>query len=218
MWADRPEILIDLESGYAQNGAMAAARKSDELIIAAVTGTAYQGQTGTTASAFNTTNITPATAATTAGNLLAAGGTGLTMAKLRQARGILDAREVGIDDIGDRNAFVWVVNAGAMQQLLAETEAISKDYVNETPLTEGRVIYLMGFAFVISNQLENTTGTTFRTLVWHRNAMGFAIWRDRELFVDRLPEHNNSTGISYMCSFGAVRIQDKGVLAVDVVL
>jgi hypothetical protein len=220
LWQDKPEILIDLQSGYAMNGAMAAARTADGIIVAAVTGTAYQGAQGQTASAFNATAITSATAQGTLGNLLVSGGTGLTFAKTREARAILNAREVGIDDLGmqSRDAFVWVVNAGAMSQLMGETNAISRDYVEARPLEEGTIIYFMGFTFVIYNGLTNTTGTTYRTLLWHRDAVGFAIWRDRDLFVDRLPEHNNSTGVVYMASMGACRIQDKGVLAVDVVL
>jgi hypothetical protein len=220
-WADKPEVLIDLEQGYAMAGAMAAARTADTIILGAVTGTAYSGVNGATANAFNTSAITISGAqAGTAGNLVAAGGTGLTVAKVRTVRGIFDAREVGVDDYnaGVRNAFVWVVNAGAMQQLMSETTATSGDFVADKPLTEGSVHHFMGFDFVIHNGLTNTTGTTYRTVVWHRLAMGFALWRERDLFVDRLPEHNNSTGVSYMMSMGAVRIHDKGVLAVDVVL
>jgi hypothetical protein len=219
-WADKPEILIDLQSGYAMNGAMAAARAADAIIATAVSGTAYQGAQGTTQSAFNTTGITSATAATTAGNLLVAGGTGLTYAKVREARAILNAREVGVDDLGlqDRTAFVWLVNAGAMSQLMNETQAISKDYVEGSPLTEGTVVYFMGFNFVIYNQLTNTTGTTYRSLLWHKDAVGYAIWAEKDLRIDQLPEHNYSTGVTLLCSMGATRIQDKGVLAVDVVL
>jgi hypothetical protein len=219
-WQDKPEILIDLQSGYAMNGAMAAARAADAIIATAVSGTAYQGAQGTTQSAFNTTGITSATAATTAGNLLVAGGTGLTYAKVREARAILNAREVGVDDLGlqDRTAFVWLVNAGAMSQLMNETQAISKDYVEGSPLTEGTVVYFMGFNFVIYNQLTNTTGTTYRSLLWHKDAVGYAIWAEKDLRIDQLPEHNYSTGVTLLCSMGAVRVQDKGVLAVDIVL
>ena len=220
LWQDRLEILIDLQPGYATNGAMAAARTADQIIAMAVTGTAYQGALGQTASAFNTTSITSSTAATTLGNVLAAGGTGLTYAKVREARAILNAREVGLDDLGNqgRDAFAWIVNAGAMSQLMNEIQAISRDYVENQPLTEGTIVYFMGFNFVIYNALTNTTGTTYRTLLWHRDAMGFALWKDRDLRIDQLPEHNYSTGITYMTSMGACRIQDKGVLAVDVVL
>ena len=220
-WADKPEVLIDLEQGYAMAGAMAAARTADGIIHSAVTGTAYSGVNGATPVTFDTTAITSAGAQQGAvGNLVAAGGTGLTVAKVRTVRAIFDAREVGVDDYnaGVRDAFVWIVNAGAMQQLMSETTATSGDFVSDKPLTEGTIHHFMGFDFYIYNGLANTTGTTFRTLVWHRMAMGFAIWRERDLFVDRLPEHNNSTGVSYMMSMGAVRIQDKGVLAVDVVL
>ena len=219
-WQDRAEILIDLQSGYAQNGAMAAARTADSIIAVAATGTAYQGAQGTVSSAFNTTGITSATAATTLGNVLAAGGTGLTAAKVREARAILNAREVGVDDLGmrDRNAFVWLVNAGAMSQLMAEATATSRDYVENSPLTEGAIVYFMGFNFVIYNTLVNTTGTTYRTIVWHKDAIGFAIWKERDLRIDQLPEHNYSTGVTYLASMGACRIQDRGVLAVDVVL
>lgn len=201
-WQDRLEILIDLESGYAANGAMAAARTADQIIVAAVQGTAYQGANGTVSSAFNTTAITSATARTTLGNVLAAGGTGLTYAKVREARAILNAREVGVDDLGmrDRDAFVWVVSAGAMSQLMNEAQATSRDYIEGSPLTEGAIIYFMGFNFVIYNDLTNTTGTTYRTLVWHRDAVGYAIWKERDLRIDQLPEHNYSTGITYLCS------------------
>lgn len=200
-WQTRPEVLIDLEMGYAANGAMAAARTADGIIATAVTAVAYQGPTGSVASPFNAATVTPGTAATTAGNVLTAGGTGLTVSKTRQARGVFDAREVGVDDraSGIREAFVWLVNAGAMQQLLAEAEAINKDYVQDSPLTEGTIIYFMGFTFVIYNNLVNTTGTTYRTLAWHRDAVGFALWQERDLFIDRLPEHNNATGVNYMC-------------------
>jgi hypothetical protein len=219
-WQDRAEILIDLQSGYAQNGAMAAARTADSIIAVAAVGPAYQGAQGQTVSPFNTTGITSATARTTLGNVLAAGGTGLTYAKVREARAILNAREVGVDDLGmrDVNAFCWLVPAGAMSQLMNEIQATSRDYVEGSPLTEGAVTYFMGFNFVIYNDVVNTTGTTYRTIAWHRDAVGFAIWKERDLRIDQLPEHNYSTGVTYLASMGAARIQDRGVLAVDVVL
>lgn len=213
-WAEQQEILVDLEQGYAMNGAMAMARAADQLIIDASIGTAGTGANGTGTDTFS---LAAVSSDGLTGGLVANASAGLTVAKVRTVRGAFLAREVGLDDMMNRvqDAFVWVVSGVAMKQLMSETEAISHDFVSASPLEEGYIYRFMGFTFIVS-ALLSTVASMRRTLAWHKQAMGHAIWKERDLTVDRLPEHNNSTGIQYMMSQGSVRIQNAGVLAIDV--
>lgn len=219
---DRLEMLIDLEMGYAQNSAMAMGRKMDKVIIDAATATAVSGATGTSTVAYSTTE-----AATdgSGGNQIAVAASGLVLDKMRKARAVFDAREVGIDEMEAGGApFVWVTDAAGHQDLLEQTEIVSGDYIGinivngrETatrmPLVGGRVPFMMGFRIKIVNQL-NLSGSDHINLAWHHKAMGLAIWGGRSVTVDRLPEHRNSTGIQIKEHFGAVRIHDLGVLSI----
>lgn len=219
---DSLEMLIDLEMGYAQNSVMAHNRKIDKVIIDAVTATAVSGATGTSTSSYSTTE-----AATdgSGGNQIAAASTGLTPDKMRKARAVFMAREVGTDEMEAGLApFVWVTNAAGMQQLMTFTEATSTDYIgvtivqgrevtNRMPLVEGRIPYYMGFRLKVSNQL-NLSSTDYINLAWHQKAMGFARWAGRRIWVGELPEHNLARGVITKEHYGAVRVHDRGVLSV----
>jgi len=221
---DNLEILQDLEMGYAQNGMMKMGRFMDKTIIDAATATAYSGANGTTANTFSTA---APTSASLVGRTIAAGATGLTPEKMREARKWLLKGQAGADEIGmGLGNYVWVTNAEGHDQLLARTEATSTDYVGvnitpggqevqtRMPLVGGYIPVYMGFMIVLSEQL-NTSGTAYQNLCWHRSAMGLAVWGGRRVWVGDLPEHNLARGIIVKEHFGAVRIQDLGVLAVN---
>ena len=219
---DSLEMLIDLEMGYAQNSVAAMNRKMDKVVIDAVTATAVSGATGTSTSSYSTTE-----AATdgSGGNQIAAASTGLTIDKMRKARAVFDAREVGVDEMEMGQApFVWVTNAAGHQDLLEQTEATSTDYLgvmiiqgsevtSRMPLVQGRIPRYMGFNIIISNQL-NLSSTDYINLAWHKDAMGLAVWGGRRIWVGDLPEHNLAKGIIVKEHFGATRVHDRGVLSI----
>lgn len=219
---DALEILVDLEMGYAQNGAMAMGRRMDKTIIDAVTATAVTGATGTGTSSFDTT--APVSDGT-GGYQIAVGASGLTLDKMREARTVFMAREVGVDEMMmGMSTFIWVTNGAGMRDLLEATEATSTDYIGvvmrggaeeqvRMPLVEGRIPYYMGFKIIISNQL-NLSSTNHVNLCWHQRAVGLAVWGGRRIWVGELPEHNLARGILIKEHFGAVRVHDRGVLAV----
>lgn len=219
---DTLQIIVDLEMGYAQNSSMAAARKIDEIILAAVIGPAASGVNGVSTSTFLTT--APIVGGT-GGNRIASGGTGLTVDKLREARRVFNEREVGVDDLamGIPDGFVLVISAKQMQDLMEETEATSGDYVGQgtytdengrrMPLVDGYIRYYMGFRLQLSTGLP-LVGVERQCLAWHRSAIGLAIWQDRLITIDRLPTKHNARGIILQMHMGAVRIHDKGVLAI----
>lgn len=213
---EQQEILVDLESGYARNGFMAKARKTDDLTIDAVTGTAITGQNATGTSSYSTS---APTASGGGGNQIASGSVNLTVDKMREARAVFTAREVGIDDLeaGNIDAFTMVISGSQMRSLMEETEATSVDFISEagvrSPLVGGIIPFYMGFRLRLSAQL-NLTSTDRQVIAWHRDAMGLGIWVESFPTVDRLPTKNNATGIKLMFSMGAVRIQDNGVLSI----
>lgn len=219
---DAMEMLIDLEMGYGQNAVMAMNRKIDKTIIDAVTATAVSGATGTGTSAYSTTE---AAVDGSGGNQIAVAASGLTIDKMRKARAVFDAREVGTDEMAMGMAnFVWITNAAGHKNLLEQTEATSTDYLgvmivngsevsSRMPLVNGRIEAYMGFRIQISNQL-NLSGADFINLAFHKQAMGFARWRGRRIWVGDLPTRHLARGIIVKEHFGAVRVHDRGVLSI----
>ena len=111
---DKVRTLIDPTSSYAIAAAYALGRAVDDEIITAVTGTAYTGETGSTSTTF------------TSGNAITESSTGgLTLAKLRNAKQILDSNSV--DPSIPRFIIVAPV---AVSDLLAVTQATSSDYAS----------------------------------------------------------------------------------------
>ena len=219
---DEMSVLVDLQMGYTANSVAAMNRKADKVVIDAVTATAVSGATGTGTVAYSTTT---AVADGSGGNQIPSSATGLTPDKMRLARAVFDAREVGVDEVEQgMSPFVWVTTGGGHAQLLTFTEATSSDYIGveivngaeiarRMPLVQGRIPYYMGFRIKISNQL-NLSGTDVVNLAWHTKAMGFARWAGRQITVDRLPTRHNATGLIIKEHFGAVRVHDLGVLSI----
>lgn len=222
---DNLAIILDLEMGYARNAIATMERRTDKVIIDAVTGTAASGPFGTDSVAYDT--AVPVLSDGSGGNQIALGGAGLLIDKMRTARAVFDVREVGLDGISQGlREFVWVTSPKGHQDLLEQTEATSTDYLgvivlpngnmsqSRMPLVAGRVPHYMGFDIEISNQL-NLSGTSRINLAWHRNAMGFARWGgQRRIWAGELPEHHLARGLIVQEHFGSVRIHDRGVLSV----
>lgn len=219
---DAMEVLVDLEMGYAQNSVAGMNRRIDKTIIDSVTAPAVAGATGTTTVAYNTAE---AVVDGSGGNQISSGGSGLIIDKMRKARAIFDAREVGVDEVNaGQSNFVWITNGAGHQDLLEQTEVVSGDYIGvnivngkeisqRMPLVQGRIPFYMGFQIIISSQL-NRSGTDFINIAFHNKAMALARWGGRRIWVGELPTRNLARGIIVKEHFGAVRVHDLGVLTV----
>lgn len=197
---DEIRILIDPASIYAQNFAMAFGREYDHRIVAAFTADSDNGQFGGTAAVFP------------AGNTIASGGTGLTAAKIRQYKRILDEKDVSPE------GRVAVVSPQAMEDLLGVTEITSSDYNTVKALVQGTIEgnTWMGFEWVmLSPDILPIDGSLDRsTFFFQRDGMGFMIGRDFRTEMDRRPDKMNSLQVMSTASFNAVRIDDDAVLHV----
>lgn len=198
---DLHRIGKDPSSAYTQNGIAAVQRKKDEIIIAAFDGTAFEGETGSTASAFDTANY-----------LIANGGTGLTKDKIIEAKKKFFANDVDMNE-----KLYWVYGPEQLEDLLNITEFTSSDFTTKA-LQDGKITYVMGFNWLPSNLLGvgAVTGTR-RNFAWAASGVGFQLGQNMEVEINTRPDLSNIKQISIDIDLGAVRVEDKKVLAIDCV-
>lgn len=164
---DKLRLVTDPNSPTVQNGAAAAKRKMDDVIIDAFFGTAKTGKTGSTNTSFPSGQQV-------AVNHGASGNTGLTVAKLREARRLLRAAEVDLD----MDPITCVVTSKQEDNLLAEAQVISLDYNDRPVLVDGKLKSFLGMNFVHSERLD-VDGSSYRRIpVFAKSGMHLGIWND----------------------------------------
>lgn len=191
--------LIDPTSEYALNAAYAMGRKMDDLIITALRGTAYSGKDGATSV------VLPA------GQKIATGGVGMTIAKLTQAKRILDL----VDFDPDEPRYI-LVGAKQLEDLLGTTQITSSDYNTVKALVQGQIDTFLGFKFILTNRLVKS-GTDRYCLAYvggDRGGVGLGVWKDVESRVDVLPQKNYATQVYSKFYMDATRTQDEGVVEI----
>ena len=177
---DKIRTLIDPTSSYASAAAYALGRAQDDEIIAALSGTAFTGETGSTPTALP------------GGQKITESGTaGLTIAKLRSAKELLDAAD-----------------------LLGTTEVTSSDFNSVKALANGEVNSFLGFNFIVSNRLA--IASSKRTcLVWAMDGCKMAIGQDLMTRIDERSDKGYAHQV-YVCqSIGATRMEEDKVVTIQ---
>jgi hypothetical protein len=152
---------------YVINGTYAMGRAMDNEIIPAFFGTAKTGKAGGTSTTF------PA-AQQIAVSFGAAAAIGLTIAKLREAKRLLLAAEVDVDN----DPLFVPITAKQHDNLLGEAQAISLDYNTKPVLVEGKITSFMGFNF-IHTELLQLNGSGFRRVpAYAQSGMYLGLWND----------------------------------------
>ena len=141
---------------------------------------------------------------------------GLTVAKLRQAKFILDNNEA--DDDGRYLAYT----AKQLQDLLRSVEIGSYDYNDIKALVDGKVEKFMGFTFKRVSSLimpiDDLTGV--RTCVfWHKSGIKLAD-SGRTTHIDVRPDLSHALQIRSVAALGGTRTEEKkvGIIYCDEVL
>ena len=202
---DRIRMLIDPSSPYSQNAAYALGRKMDDVILDAAFGTVYTGKTGATTVTFpNTQQV--AVDYVESGS---ATNSGLTIAKLRKAKEILDKNEV---DPTERRYIA--VTAKQVTDLLRTTEITSADYNTVRALVQGELNTFMGFEFVRTELVRTNASNHRRVLVWAQSGLLLAVGQD--IVTDNGPRRDkrNSTQVYVSASFGATRMEEEKVVEI----
>jgi len=195
---DKIRTLIDPTSAYATAAAYALGRAQDDEIIAALSGTAYTGETGSTATAL------PSSQKITEG-----GTNGLTIAKLRSAKEILDAASV------DPSIARYIaVSPKQITDLLGTTEVTSSDFNTVKALANGEVSSFLGFNFIVSNRLTSAASKRL-CLVWAMDGCKMAIGQDLMTRIDERADKGYAHQV-YVCqSIGATRMEEDKVVTIE---
>jgi hypothetical protein len=195
---DKVRMLADPTSSYAQAAAYAMGRAMDDAIIAAATGTAYTGVAGGTSTALP------------AGNIITEASTGgLTIAKLRQAKKILD-----LNDVDPSIARFIIVGPKQIDDLLGTTEVTSSDFNTVKALAMGDVNSFLGFNFIVSNRLA--IASSKRSLIaFAQDGLLLGVGKDVTARIDERADKGYATQVYYSAAFGATRMDESKVVKIE---
>lgn len=208
-WADlidRQDLvrtLINPESQYARAAAAAMQRKMDDVLIEAATGTARTGKTG------STTTSLPA-GQQIAVDYVESGGaanSGMTIAKLRRAKTIMDE-----DEVDNEDRFL-VCAARQIQDLLRTTEVTSSDFNTVRALVAGEVDTFLGFRFIRSERL-GVSGGHRRCFAYQRQGLLLAIGQAPQARITERSDKSYSTQVYYSMDIGATRMEEDRVVQI----
>jgi hypothetical protein len=190
-------------SPISQSHGAAYARTCDKIIIGALGGAASTGPTGIVQ--------TPLPAgqkiAVDYVESGAVANSGLTIAKLRQAKFLFDSNEV--DEEEER---IMVVSAKQLQDLLRTVEATSADYNTVRALVDGTLNTFMGFKFRRSQQLP--LATDIRSCFAYVKSGIILAERGLKTMMDVRPDLSHSLQIRSVASLAAVRMEEKKVVEI----
>lgn len=194
---DKIRLLINPESEYAINAAMAMNRKIDDIVIAAVLATAYTGVDGAGTQAWDSANCDVGSSSSN---------DGLTVAKMLSASTKLQKAEVDPDE-----EKFFVCGPTQIEDLLKNSTApqiSSFDYNTQKVLMTGKIDELCGFRFIISNRLPVDANDIRSCYAWVKSGMGLAIGQDIQSRITERADKSYSTQVYFAMSVGAVRIEE----------
>ena len=200
---DKLKMLIDPTSSYAMNGAMALGRAIDDEIVQAAFGDAKTGEDGTQVTPFDTANQqVPAD--------IGGGASGMSIAKLRDAKLILMANEVDIDN----DPLFVAMTARQHDDLLSETQAVSLDYNTKPVLVDGRITGFMGFSFIHTERLGVDGSNHRRLIAWAKSGLHLGVWNDIATRIGERADKSHATQVYVKGTFGATRLEEGKVIEV----
>ncbi len=197
---DKIKMLADPTSPYTAIGVAAHNRYKDTAILTAARGSA---------------RANGASIALPAGQKIAVNAQGLTLDKLNAARELLDAAEIDMDESDGQGhpTRVIAVTARQLTNLLNTTEIKSVDYNNVKALVQGQIDTFLGFKFV-RTQLVPKVGNDRMVCAWVKGSVAFGWGMDTKQRISELPTKNYSVQVYASGSYGAVRVEDEGVVEI----
>jgi len=194
---DKVRMLIDPTSSYAMAAAAAMGRAIDDEIIAAATGTAFTGETGSTSTSLP------------AGQQIADGGADLTLAKLIEAKKILD-----LADVDPSIQRYIAVGPNQIEALLNNTTVTSSDFNTVKALVQGEIDTFMGFKFIVTNRLA--IASDIRTcFAWAEDGLALGVGRDVNARIDERADKGYATQVYYAMSIGSTRMEEEKVVQIS---
>lgn len=201
---DLPKLLANPQGPYLQRALAAANRKKDEVIYNAIRG-----------SALRKTDENGAYAAVPlpSNQIILAGGTGLTKAKIILAKKLFRANEA---DEHNGEELYFSYDSGMLEDILADTTMTSADYMAVKMLQEGDISgKWMGFNWV---PYERLAGTTTKTAVaWAKSGAHVGTGENVTTDIGPRRDKRNLIQIYVSLSLAAVRVNEAKAVAVEYV-
>jgi hypothetical protein len=156
--------------------------------------------------------LTAASGTGTVSNDIGGSDTNLNVAKLREAKRLLDAKNVPPEG---RNI---ILHASGLASLLSETAVTSSDFNTVKALVSGEINTFLGFTFhVLGDRTEGgliIDGSLDRTcFAFHKDAIGYAEGIAPRTEVNYIPE-KTSFLVNSVFSAGAVAIDAEGIVKI----
>jgi len=205
---DKLRLITDPQSSYVQNAVNAMNRAMDDEILAAFFGTSKTGVDGSTSTTLGSGQVVSVSQG-------AASATGLTVAKLREAKRVLMANEV---DLGSDQIFA-VVKAKQHDNLLAEAQVISMDFNDKPVLVDGMITRFLGINLIHSERItsgtDDASGTSDAIPVFAKSGMYLGTWNDISTDISQRKDLQGLPWQAYAYgTFGATRLEEKKVVKV----
>tara|TARA_B100000925_G_scaffold288125_1_gene268562 strand:+ start:870 stop:1730 length:861 start_codon:yes stop_codon:yes gene_type:complete len=195
--SDKVRLLVDPTSTYSRAAAAAMGRAMDDVIITAALGTAKTGKDGSTSTALP------------AGQKIAHGSAGLTIAKLVSAKELLDAASV--DPSIPRHI---VVSPKQISDLLNNTTVTSSDFNTVKALAQGEINSFVGFQFHVSNRLNTDSNSDRQVIAFASDGIKLAVGKEPAARIDERADKSYSTQVYYCQTIGATRMEEEKVVEI----
>ena len=196
---DAARMLVDPKGPYQQAAKAAMNRRKDRIILAALGGNAFSGHDGGT------------TVALPAAQHIASGAVGCTVAKLLNAKQLLDEAEA------PKEGRVYVCPTEDIIDLLGTVEVTSADYNTVRALVQGEIDTFLGFKFIQTEliYLENgSTAAAWFSYAFCKGAVGFGNVEDITVRLTERSDKNYAWQPYVSMDMGASRIEDELVVEV----
>lgn len=195
---DRLRAIIELTSPYAMAGAASMNRVTDDVILAAIFGTNFIGENGTTAETFGTVGLGAYDVGANVGGTTSS----LNVAKLQTAiRLLMTANR------GELTEPVYgAISSFEHDALLKEMQIVNKDYGNSAVLVDGKVSKFMGVNFIITERLTITGGNRLIP-IWLKSGMHLGVWDGVTAKITERNDKGHATQVYLAMTLGATRTQ-----------
>ncbi len=195
--SDKVRLLVDPTSTYSRAAAAAMGRAMDDVIITAALGSSQTGKDGST------------TTALPAGQKIAHGSAGLTIAKLVSAKELLDAASV--DPSIPRHI---IVSPKQVSDLLNNTTVTSSDFNTVKALAQGEVSSFVGFNFIVSNRLNTDSNSNRQVIAFAQDGLKLAVGKEPAARIDERADKSYSTQVYYCQTIGSTRMEESKVVEI----
>lgn len=142
------------------------------------------------------------------------GGTGLTIAKLREVKLALNKADFGLESTDQLYA---ALTPQQIDDLLAiaEAEGTAMTPSMKEELRSGRPVGLMGMTWIVTNRLPFNAGGRRLCPVWAKSNVVAGVWQGIQGDTWNDPHADNLPYVKVSCMLDAVRLQDKGVVVIE---